>query len=99
MDKTFFEGMPLEEEQIEKILQAVKKEVTTAHLKAKAVRSVSAAEGILKELDPSLSPEQAVELLTEQHGYLFEQTAPAFTGPAGGEDDGEESVLRRALGL
>ena len=98
MDKTFFEGMPLEEAQIDNILAAVQKEVLCARLSASGVRSVTAAEGVLAEQYGDLSPEEAVSKLKQEHGYLFEEAKPQFTGPAGGAVE-EEDALRKALGL
>lgn len=101
MDRQFLEGYALEDAQIAEILSEVRKEVTRAHLSARLVRSVSAAEGILAEQDMSdLTPEASVEKLFSEHPYLFEGQAVQFTGPAGGEsDDPEAERLRRALGL
>ncbi len=98
MDKTFFEGMLLEDAQIDSILAAVQKEVLHARLSASGVRSVTAAEGVLSEQYDTLSPEEAVMRLKQEHGYLFEEQKPQFTGPAGGESS-EEDALRKALGL
>ena len=98
MDKTFFEGMALEESQVESILKAVQTEVLNARLSASGVRSVSAAQGVVAEQYSDLSPEEAVGRLMQEHSYLFGAEKPQFTGPAGGASD-EEDALRKALGL
>ncbi|MBR3942723.1 MAG: hypothetical protein IKJ55_05160 [Clostridia bacterium] len=98
MDKTFFEGMPLEEAQVESILNAVQKEVLCARLSASGVRSLTAAESVVAEQYGDLHPEEAIAKLKQEHGYLFEEEKPQFTGPAGGDKE-EEDALRKALGL
>lgn len=101
MEKAFLEGYNLEEAQMDEILGEVRKEVMRAHLSAKAVRSLSAAEAVLSEADMGdLTPEQSVEKLLKEHPYLFNGEAAQFTGPAGSDNEEDETdSLRKALGL
>lgn len=100
MDEKFLEELGLDCDTASKILNKYAEEKLDSRLLREGVMSVSAAKGVLNELNMSFSDEDAVKVLKEEHPYLFKNDEPLFTGPAGGEkQDTDTELVKKALGL
>ena len=100
MERSFLEGLQIEQEKIDAILKHQAEKRLETLLKDEGIRSVSAAKGVLSECNESFEKSSdALDFLKQEHPYLFESTEPIFCGPAGNEDDQNLEPIRRALGI
>lgn len=100
MDMIFLEELGLSDEQRQAILDKMADDKLEKELLDARVRSLSAAKSVLKNEGISEeTTEQTVSALKDKHPYLFNQSDPVFSGPAGGDAEDEDEQIRRALGL
>lgn len=101
MDEKFLEDLGLDSDTTSKILNKYAEEKLDSRLLREGVMSVSAAKGVLSEINMTFSDEDAaIKVLKEEHPYLFKNDEPLFTGPAGGEkQDTDTELVKKALGL
>ncbi|MBR4030484.1 MAG: hypothetical protein IKJ06_03715 [Clostridia bacterium] len=100
MDMTFLEELGLSDEQRQAILNKMADDKLDKELLGAGVRNLSAAKGVIKnEGIEEGTAEETVSALKDKYPYLFNQSDPVFSGPAGGDAEDEDEQIRRALGL